>query len=129
MRGMRPHQGGGDRIEREETTFRGRRPSVEGGSLSVFVEGRPSVRRGREEIVRRELGDRPCVEGGTKLSIERDETVRQWRETIHRGRRHWEEAARGSSMWWEGRTMSFRVGKFKNSTGSPDIRVSTDLNK
>ena len=104
----------------------------EGGYREKFVEGggwRPSVHRGREEIVHRELGDRLCVEGGRKPSVERDETVRQGRETIHRGMHHWEEAARGSSMWWEGRTMSFHVGKFKNSTGSPDVGVSMDLNK
>jgi len=53
-----------------------------------FVEGRgEAVHRGRGEAV--EGRRKPFIEGGRRPFVE--------------------------SMWWEGRTMNFRVGKFKNS--------------
>jgi len=49
------------------------------------------------------------LSGGGRSS--REEAVRRGgKETVHRGR---EFVERCSSMWWEGRTMNFRIGKFK----------------
>jgi len=112
---------------REEAVRRERRPFVErGGCLSREGEGRSSRKGGGHSS--RE-GGWPSIEGGCHSlgggrssgrgrssgggHLAREEAVcREGEETVRRGREFVERCS-CSSMWWEGRTMNFRVGKFK----------------
>jgi len=124
------------------------RKAVKGKSCALRKEVRGcSLKKGWSRVSK-EGGDWPCVEGGDqpcverrKPSVEREETVcreggdspsregDQFVEGGASGRKQQEGTLTSSLMWWEGRTMNFHVGKFKNSTWSHDVGVSTDLNK
>jgi len=99
---------------REEAIYRGREKAIHQGREEAVHRGREdghplrggchSSGGGRSSGRGRSLG------GGHSA---REEAIRrEGEETIRQGREFVERCG-CSSMWWEGRTMNFRVGKFK----------------
>jgi len=71
----------------------------------------------RQEAIHRGREDGHPLRGGCHSSggghSAREEAVhREGEETVRRGREFVERCG-CSSMWWEGRTMNFHIGKFK----------------
>jgi len=99
---------------REEAVYRGREKAVHRGREEAVHQGREDghpLRGGCHSSGGGRSSGRGRSSGGGHSA--REEAIRrEGEETVRRGREFVERCG-CLSMWWEGRTMNFRIGKFK----------------